>query len=168
MPLKHWKERSFTSQLFIRAPWPRCSIVAPSGNQGSRRNRSRGCPPWTPSPVLLAGVGERAPGIHLSSGDKSFNGAAVTVRLRMRKLQLSISAQGSDQNKHAQIKTTNWYRKEEPRTNSSRIKYKDSTLAPVAREIVCSCIYRFHVGEWAQFSLLFTVQFIYTHQESGC
>lgn len=60
-------------------------------------------PPWTPSPVLLAGVGERAPGIHLSSGDKSFNGAAVTVRLRMRKLQLSISAQGSDQNKHAQM-----------------------------------------------------------------
>lgn len=43
-----WKERSFTIQLFIRAPWPRCSIVAPWGNQGSWRNRSSGCPPGFP------------------------------------------------------------------------------------------------------------------------
>lgn len=59
--------------------------------------------PWTLCPALLAGVGERAPGIHLSSGDKSCSGADVTVRLRMLKLQLSISAQASDQNKHAQL-----------------------------------------------------------------
>lgn len=48
--------------------------------------------PWTPYLVLLAGVGERAPGIHLSSGDKSFNGGDVTVRLRLLKLQLRIAA----------------------------------------------------------------------------
>lgn len=53
--------------------------------------------PWTPYPALLAGVGERAPGIHLSSGDKSLNGGDVTVKLRMLKLlKLSISVQGSD------------------------------------------------------------------------
>lgn len=46
--------------------------------------------PWTPYLALLAGVGERAPGIHLSSGDKSFNGGDVTVRLRLLKLQLRI------------------------------------------------------------------------------
>lgn len=54
--------------------------------------------PWTPYPALLAGVGEGAPGIHLSSGDKSLNGADVTVRLRMLKLQLSVGAQASDPN----------------------------------------------------------------------
>lgn len=31
--------------------------------------------PRTPYLSLLAGVGERAPGFHLSSGDKSFNAA---------------------------------------------------------------------------------------------
>lgn len=48
--------------------------------------------PRTPYLALLAGVGERAPGIHLSSGDKSFNGGDVTVRLRVLKLQLRIAA----------------------------------------------------------------------------
>lgn len=118
--------------------------------------------PWTPHPALLAGVGERAPGIHLCSGDKSSDGADVTVRLRMLKLQLSIRAQGSEQHQHARIllvvdfkikigtTKTNYAESLNEFVEEKNLD-KDSTFAPVDRQIVCSSIYRFHAGVWAEF-----------------
>lgn len=80
----------------------------------------------------------------------------------MLKLHLSISAQGSDRHQHARIllvvdlkikigtTKTNYGESLNEFVEEKNLD-KDSPFAPVDRQIVCSSIHRFHVGEWAEF-----------------